>query len=231
MENDISKLCADSLRTTSKDTYNIKLKAAHAHEIVCSYFGYGSKNAMLADKKYPINNLNRATIIVMMPDSFIDKRRANLEGLSPKLPDSYTLGEAVYSPLFTEEWWSSQYPPFKSFEKLAKYMVENSELCQMRFKSSQDLPRHHFVNVAANDDEVSLTVVHASQRPDGLLTGDGETIINLKRVAGRIGFGKPDILICSCSESSQAYLQGLKVEIKEDQYILQTTASNQGLLH
>ena len=136
MQQTISKLCADSLRTFTKEKYDIKLKAAHAHELVAAYFGYSSKNAMLADTKYPISNLDQAEIIVMMPDDFIDQRRKNLQGLSPELPDSYTLGEAVYVSLFSDEWWASQYPPFRSFEKLAKYLVENNDAYKMYSSST-----------------------------------------------------------------------------------------------
>ena len=45
MRRDIPKLCADSLRAFTKEKYGIKLKAAHAHEIVAAYLGYRSRNA------------------------------------------------------------------------------------------------------------------------------------------------------------------------------------------
>jgi len=102
MRQEISKLCADSLRTFSKEKHDIKLKATHAHELVAAFFGYSSKNTMLADIEYPISNLNLAEIIVMTPDEFIGQRRENLEGLSSELPDNYTLGEAIYDSLFWE---------------------------------------------------------------------------------------------------------------------------------
>ena len=152
MNKDISKNCADSLRTFTKEKYNIKLKAAHAHELVAAYFGYSSKNAMLADTKYPISNLGQAEIVVMMPDSFIDQRRNNLQDLSPELPDSYTLGEAIYTALFSDEWWKSQYPPFRSFEKLAKYLVENNDAYQSVFSLRRDIPAHHIVVVKDDED-------------------------------------------------------------------------------
>ena len=117
----IPKLCADSLRTFTNKKYGVKLKAAHAHELAAAYFGYSSKNALLADKKYPITNLAQAEIIVMISDDVIDQRRKDLQGLPSELPDSYTLGEAVYTSLFSDEWWASQYPPFRSYEKLAKF--------------------------------------------------------------------------------------------------------------
>ena len=60
MQQSISKLCADSLRALVRDKYGIKLKAAHAHELVAAYLGYRSKNALLAEKKYPISDLANA---------------------------------------------------------------------------------------------------------------------------------------------------------------------------
>ena len=127
MQPDISKICADSLRTFSNEKYDIKLKPAHAHELVAAFFGYPTKNSMLADTKYPITNLAQAEIIVMIPDDDIDQRRKNLQGLSSELPDSYTLGEAVYDSLFSVEWWASPYPPFRDYEKLAKFLIENND--------------------------------------------------------------------------------------------------------
>ena len=75
MKREISKLCADSLRTLASEKYGVKLKSAHAHELVAAYFGYGSKNALLADENHPISALAQAEIVVTMPDEFFNKRR------------------------------------------------------------------------------------------------------------------------------------------------------------
>ena len=75
MQQSIPKLCADSLRALAKDTYGIKRKPAHAHELVAAYLGYRSKNALLAEKKYPISDLAKAEVVVMIPDEEIDQRR------------------------------------------------------------------------------------------------------------------------------------------------------------
>ena len=100
LQQEISKICADSLRSFAKENYETKLKAAHAHELVSAYFGYKTKNAMLADDQYPISRLNSSEVIILIPDEIIDDRRKKLEGLSENLPDSYSLGEAVFVPLF-----------------------------------------------------------------------------------------------------------------------------------
>ena len=213
MQHDISKLCADSLRTFTNDKYDIKLKAAHAHELVAAYFGYKSKNAMLADTKYPISDLDQAEIIAMIPDNFIDHRRKNLQGLSSELPDSYTLGEAVYASLFSDEWWGSQYPPFRGFEKLAKYLVENNDVYQNVFKFYRDVPMHHIVEVKDEEDGVKLTVIHSHKTAAGEMLGDGKTTITLKRVAGRIGYGKPQVSVEQWTGGARRTLESLGVQL------------------
>lgn len=195
MRPEISKLCADSLRTFSQEKYGVKIKAAHAHELVAAFFGYRSKNTMLADTKYPINNFNQAEIIVMMPDDFIEQRRKNLEGLSSELPDSYTLGEAVYASLFSDEWWVSQYPPFRSFKMLAKFLIDNNDAYQHTFRNYRDIPMHHIIDIKDDERGVFLTITHAHETATGELLGVGKNTIDLPRVAGRIGYAMPPISV------------------------------------
>ena len=213
MQPKLLKLCADSLRTFSKDKYDIKLKAAHAHELVAAFFGYSSKNTTLADTKYPISNLGQAEIIVMTPDVFIDQRREDLQELSSELPDSYTLGEAVYDFLFSDEWWGSPYPPFRSFEKLAKLLVENNDAYKEVFKFSRDVPMHHIVEVKDEEDGVILTVLHAHRTSTEEILGVGKTTIKLRRVAGRIGYGKPQVSVEQWTGDARRRLESLGVQL------------------
>ncbi len=212
MKQDLSKICADSLRTFTNEKYDIKLKAAHAHELVAAFLGYSSKNTMLADTKYPISNLDQAKIIVMTPDDFVDQRRKNLQGLSSELPDNYSLGEAVYESLFANEWWASPYPPFKSFEKLAKFLVENNDAFQNVFKFYRDVPMHHIVDVKIAENGVLLNVLHSHRTSTGETLGDGKTTINLPRVAGRIGYGKPQVSVEQWTGSARRTLESLGVQ-------------------
>ena len=195
MQHNVSKLCADSLRTFIDKKYGAKLKAAHAHELAAAYFGYPSKNALLADTKYPINNLAQAEIIVMIPDEVIDRRRKKLQGLPSELPDSYTLGEAVYTSLFSDERWTSQYPPFRSFEKLAKFFIENNDAYQDIFKFYRDIPVHHHIDIEASENVVLLSVIHSHKASTGEMLGHGQTTIELPRVAGSIGFREPKVTV------------------------------------
>jgi hypothetical protein len=213
MQHEIFKLCADSLRTFSKEKYDSKLKAAHAHELVAAFVGYKSKNAMLADTKYPISNLGRAEIIVMTPDDFIDQRRKFLRGLSSELPDNYTLGEAVYASLFSDEWWASPYPPFKSFEKLAKLLIENNDAYHNVFMFYRDVPMHHVVEVMDEEDGVTLTVLHSHRTPTGEMLGVGKTTIKLQRVAGRVGYSKPQVSVEQWTGGAQRTLESLGVQL------------------
>lgn len=212
MLQNLTKICADSLRTFTNEKYGIKLKATHAHELVAAYFGYPSKNTMLADSKYPISDLAQAEIVVMVPDDFVDQRRNNLHGLSSELPDSYTLGEAVYASLFSDEWWVSPYPPFRSFEKLAKVLIDDNDAFRNVFKDNRNVPMHHFVEVKDEEDDVTLTVFHAHRTSTGEMLCNGKTTIKLPRVAGHIGYGKPQVSVEQWTSGARRTLASLGVQ-------------------
>ena len=207
MRRDIPKQCADSLRKFAKDNYGIKLKAAHAHELVAAYLGYRSKNALLAENKYPIENLGDAKVVTMVPNEAIDRRRRELDGFPTELPDSYTLGEAVYGPLFSDEWWGSSYPPFRGFDKLAKVLVENNDAFQSTFSYRDRIPIHHFVSVLQEEEVVVLNVIHSYETTPSEMSRDGQTTITLPRVAGRIGFGNPQMSVCQFTGGARTTLK------------------------
>ena len=188
MKREISKLCADSLRTLASEEYGVKLKSAHAHELVAAYFGYRSKNALLADENHPISALAQAEIVVMMPDEFFNQRRMGLQELSSDLPDNSILYEAIRSVLVANEWLKSPFPPFRDFEKLARSLLARSSQYDALSISIATVPMDHFVSVEDEEDSVLLTVVHAHAPQSERFTGDGYTTITLPRVAGRIGY-------------------------------------------
>lgn len=194
-QQDISKLCADSLRTSVNEKYNIKLQASHAHELVAAYFGYRSRNAMLADKLHPIDDLSNVEIVVLTPDEFIDERRRSLEGLSNNLPDSYVLGEAVYTPLFDDKYWASKYPPFRSFKALAQFLIENNDTYQNIFRFYKNIPMDHTAHIQEETNVVTLNIVHTYKSSTGEQLGAGQTTIVLPRKFGRTCFGKPQMSI------------------------------------
>ena len=193
MSLDISKHCATALRTFAKEEHNIKLKSAHAHELVAAFFGYKTKVSLLADEKYPINNLGQADFVVLPPDSFVDKRRNKLEGLDSNLPGNDVLGDVVYQSLYQlcEEVWECTNAPFRSYEKLAKDLVENDLTYQSINHISINIPRYHYVTFEDDADKLILNVFHAYKKGNGEMEVGGKAIICLPRVAGRIGFGDP----------------------------------------
>lgn len=195
MQQVLVKKCADSLRAQIKDKYNISLKAAHAHELVAAFFGYKSKNSLLADTNYPLDNLCISPIVVMMPNSYVDQRRKDLHDLPPQLPDSYTLGEAVYVALFDEEYWTSQYPPFRSFPKMTEYLLKNSETFNHCFKFYSDIKMRHIIKISEADHCVEISVLHTHLIHTGETQAVGQTMISLRRIAGKIGFSEPQVSV------------------------------------
>ena len=191
----ITKLCADSLRTFVNDQYDIKLKPTHAHELVAAYFGYNSNAALRADTVAPITNLRQASILVLAPTAPIDLRRQELEGLSPDLPDTYTLGEGVYSALISEKWILST--PWPVFELLAKALADE-HLHQQNLAGAYRSPVREGVKVERRENSVQLIVLRTYQLPSNhgsVHESKITTTINLLRVAGHIGYGKPEVLV------------------------------------
>ena len=213
MQISIPKVCADSLRTFSEEKYKVKLRAGHAHELVAAYMGYKSKIALLADKRYPVSNLSQCEIVVMMPGDFIDQRRENLQGLPPELPDSYTLGEAVYGALFTDDWWTSKFPPFRSFLGFAEYFVSNSDAYNTAFTLVANIPVQHAVVPEYSENQVSLNVFHTTENAEGERMVHGKTTIVLPRVAGHIGYGRPKVTVGRWSGEARRTLKSLGVEL------------------
>jgi hypothetical protein len=66
-QKNIVKLCAAALRAYPSYSSSKKLQSSHAHELIAAFFGYNSRNAMLADTKYPIHNLDQADYVILPP--------------------------------------------------------------------------------------------------------------------------------------------------------------------
>lgn len=211
MNREISKLCADSLRTLASEDYGVKLKSAHAHELVAAYFGYKSKNALLADEDYPISALAQAEIVVTMPDAFLNKRRVGLQEVSPDLPDNSILYETIRSVLVANEWLRSPFPLFSNLDTLARSLLARSPQYDAAFPFYRDLPMEHFVSVEDTEDFVLLTVAHALEPRSEDSLVNGYTTITLPRVAGRIGYGAPELMPTLLSGGMQMTLKSLGV--------------------
>lgn len=206
MQHDITKLCADSLRSYLNTKYDIKLKSGHAHEIVAAIFGYKSRIALLADKKYPIDNLAKAEFILLEPSiSFIDQRLKNLEGLSLDLPPSPILVEVVCSVI-------KDNAPFlkkiqSGFRELALLLADeclNREMKMWRM-DSQDLNWIKDVTVKELEAEVLMTVSLGYHTNAGESLRHRKYVIHLPRVAGNLGYGEPEVQETHYSGDARRY--------------------------
>lgn len=101
MSIDLSKLCADFMRKNHASRSIQKLKASHARELVAAFFGYNTHAALMADKIYPLSQLEEAHIFI--PDiSLMELRRAKLSGLPAELEKSFELSKHLSNMLAEE---------------------------------------------------------------------------------------------------------------------------------
>lgn len=201
----VAKLCADQLRSISNN-YGIKLKSSHAHELVAAFFGYKSKAALLSDTLASIENIGQAHTFVLIPSAFIEERRKCLIDLPSDLPDTYTLGEEMFTFLTAQKMLVAN--SFASWVHLAEaltneYLQINGNLILPKnfgptenARSIFNKPVYEFnpkLETTANG--VKLTVSnryygssHVNFQPiDVVLT------IKLQRIAGHFGYAKPEI--------------------------------------
>lgn len=101
MSIDLSKLCADFLRQNHASQSIEKLKASHARELVAAFFGYKSHAALMAEKTYPLAQLEEAYIFI--PDiPLMNDRRSKLNGLPNDLARSIDLAKLLSDMLADE---------------------------------------------------------------------------------------------------------------------------------
>jgi len=198
MQLEITKECADSLRSFTQNKFGIQLKSSHAHEFVAAYFGYSSRAALLADTKCPISNLREAEFIVLTPTALIKERCKDLHGLPENLP--HELVEGVYSPLYQGK--LIRHKVWPTFDYLALTLADeslNSKPIQSLylnpiFSGARKVQREG-VKVYYNNDGVDLMVFREYVVPSLLLSGQKARrgvvdVFELKRVAGYIGYVK-----------------------------------------
>lgn len=191
----ITKLCADNLRVISNN-HGIKLKASHAHELVAAFFGYKSRAALLADTSHPLSKLRKASTIILHPTDSIEERRKNIQDLPPDLPDNYTLGEWVYTPLINEKWiinkiWS--HPKQLAIFHADEYLRLNKPHKAYKHPVSDGVSVENI-----NDLAMRLTIGRFYQIPmmNGTLREENITMtIKIKRIAGHIGYSSPKISV------------------------------------
>ncbi|WP_214226672.1 hypothetical protein [Pedobacter sp. B4-66] len=191
MQHDITKVCADSLRSFATNHFGVQLKSSHAHELFAAYMGYSSRAALLADKKWPITNLSQAEFIVLQPTTTIKKRCKELT-----LPEELVSGltEGVYSPMLVEKWFLHKIYP--TLEFLALTLANDGMNLRGRIFNDQKVQREG-VKVEPYDEGVYLRVSREYVSPSRILSNQQGIrgivdLIKLKRVAGNVGYVKAD---------------------------------------
>jgi hypothetical protein len=192
----IIKFCADDLRIFINSNYNIKLKASHAHELVAAFFGYKSNAALIADTIAPISKLPQANFIVLAPTEPIEERRKQLHDLPLELPDNQVLGEIIYSTLLSKKHLLTN--PWPTHKRLA-FALADEYLREQKMDKIYRKSIREGVSIENADNQKHLLVSRFYQLPIANATAfmvreiEITTSIKLPFIAGRIGYGKPEI--------------------------------------
>ncbi len=194
MQQDITKLCADSLRDFTNDKFGIKLKASHAHELVAALFGYKSRAALLADTEHSLDNLRQAEFIVLDPTpcnaGFVDQR---LRDFQHDNLNAFQLAECFYSTLIAEKWLLEKVHP--SFHDVAVYIAEQRQdrkMAMWRMEPAMKWDIKEDLRWGENGEAI-LTANVGYHAHDGERLRDSKYVIHLKRVAANLGYEVEDI--------------------------------------
>jgi|GEM_PF-643528 len=192
MQHDITKLCADSLRSFTENRLDFKLKSSHAHELVAAFFGYQSRAALLADTQFPISNLEQADYIILPPyndnAASVFKQRKNDMSIT-------LLDEADLCDIFYEVF--KRYGLSQRLEDVA--CVIASRRLDERFKvlgiDSDGLNLvTEVVDSKASTAEISFVVSVDYVSDTGTKTQhDSTMVVTFPRVAGHVGYKKPSV--------------------------------------
>jgi len=202
MNIDISKLCADFLRSNHSNRTG-KLKATHARELIAAFFGYKSHAALISEKSYPLDNLEKAHILV--PDIPLIKHRIRC---LKELPDDLFLPKDMASRIgkflsdegyFSKDIWLC--------DRLETYIMEvvliNNDSCVMDELSSimaetnaeyDDFPYYENTEIKDTQDFLEITVsgaLQGTQLDNKPFCGDIIDIVakvSLPRIVGKRGF-------------------------------------------
>lgn len=194
MKLEITKACADSLRAFTQNNYGIQLKSSHAHEIVAAYFGYSSRAALLADKQCPIYNLIDAEIIILNPPTlFIDQRLNTLKNLPSEFPASDILAKGVYTPIIADKQFDGKIWP--GFHEAAMAFAEERayENLRMMLVKPKQLNWVIDFDIKTTEFDVLMTVTFDYPGNAKKLLRYSKVEVTLPRVAGDIGYGKPQV--------------------------------------
>jgi|SRR5579885_483227 len=214
MADDVSKVCSDFLRQEFTG-----LKASHARELVAAFFGYKSHAALLADKRYSVDDVDIAEVLV--PDEFMmNERRRNLNGL-PDLPPSYKIACELADflqaeELFTGEVWHTwDIGEYVKDDYLPEHVNDDLDfLLEDVIKEANAVFEDIDYDSADCEDENHGITVTVLGTYSGFGLDDekfsGDTIdmkveVYLRRCAGRVAFEEPEVEVSG--EINQDYLK------------------------
>lgn len=215
----IQKDCADFLRMTFNNLTGGKLGSGHAHEIVAAYFGYGTAAALRAEPKYQLAALDKAAIL--MPDlRLMDQRLLQLNGLPAGLPAVDELASQLSNFLSAngyfsgEVWYTRDLEEYidVSFIQEDPMMIEDALLGEMAMTNAFfDELYIKKVSLDVGDDVLVANVsgaLNGENDPDKPFCGDSiafTTIMSFERVAGRVGYMRPELETSGAIDDSHYY--------------------------
>jgi hypothetical protein len=184
------------------------MKAAHARELVAALFGYRGHAALLAERDYPLANLDEARILA--PDiQLFEQRRQCLSGLPADIPGSYELCEGLSQYLIDNRYFSGKIWLSDSLESYVSevLLIEQDSTISDALSgemgstnaSFTDYPYYEESESSDSGDMVVVTVYGKTQGDpidDKPFCGDTINLtvsVTLSRIAGKRGFLDFDI--------------------------------------
>lgn len=203
MSIDLSKLCADFLRQNNASQSTEKLKASHARELVAAFFGYKSHAALMAEKTYPLVQLEEAYIFI--PDiPLMNDRRSKLNGLPNDLTRSIDLAKLLSDMLADEGLCGGNVWLYDTLENYivevllpdCQYLIDDQLSGAMAETNAEFFDAPYYDDVQIEDRGDKLVAIAKTQykgeplddRPFYGDTLDMVVQVTLPRMAGKRGF-------------------------------------------
>ncbi|MEQ8305142.1 MAG: hypothetical protein RIA09_01160 [Hoeflea sp.] len=178
------------------------LRVAHAHEIVAAFFGYKSNIALRSDDTYPIDNIEKAK--VMVPDvAGIKARLTKLHDLPEAMPSVFEIADMLSTFLVDDGWFNGAVWLYETIEGyiIDVYLVDKdyeilNDLSGVMAETNAYFDEAYFeeVEVTRTGDGMIIKAVgqyYGSNDPDRGFAGDTidmAATITLDRVAGHTCF-------------------------------------------
>lgn len=215
----IQKDCADFLRMTFNNLTGGKLGSGHAHEIVAAYFGYCTAAALRTEPKYQLSALDEAAILI--PDlRLMDHRMQQLNGLPGGLPNVDELASQLSGFLSKNGYLSGEVWYTRDLEEYIEvsFIQEDPMMIEDALSGEMATTNAFFdelyidkVSLDVGDDVLVANVsgaLNGENDPDKPFHGDSiafTTMMTFERVAGRIGYRRPELETSGAVDDSYYY--------------------------